>query len=174
MTDIELGWLTGLIDGEGCVTVTRMFLRHPQPLIQITNTDTALMEKAAYLLGELCGKKPAIHPQNMRGKYGYRPVYYLAVRNHAGVSRILTALAPYLIAKKAQAERILEYVTARLATPRKSRRGVKGGQDRPYTAEELELLKTVHSMNSYSHRRELWGFHPNSQEKGEGELQTAR
>lgn len=161
MTDFELGWLAGLMDGEGCITMTRNNGKNLMPMVQVTNTNLDLMEKAKEIMELLAGREINIHSQNMRGKRGYRNCYYIAVRNQLGVSRILTALLPHLVAKKVQAELVLEFVNSRIATPRRSRFGARGGQHRPYSDYELELLEQVQHLNKYSHRREQWGSHPN-------------
>src|SRR5690242_7481128 len=50
----ELGWLVGLIDGEGCFTLTRKTGSKGTPAyfptIQITNTNFALIRKADRIL----------------------------------------------------------------------------------------------------------------------------
>lgn len=49
MTPTELGWLAGLIEGEGCVVVTKHALR-----LSIEMTDLDVLQKAASLIGPTC------------------------------------------------------------------------------------------------------------------------
>ncbi|MGD9643968.1 MAG: LAGLIDADG family homing endonuclease [Elusimicrobiales bacterium] len=164
MTDVELGWLAGLIDGEGCITLTRAHQRDSiRPILQITNTSLPLLEKAQRLIEELSGKRPNIKIQSNRGKFGYRTCYIIQIRRHATIASVLRALTPHMVAKREQTELVLAFVESRMSAPRRVMRGRRGGYYKQWYSEvELELLERVHRLNSYSHRRERWGLHPTS------------
>jgi len=56
LTEFEKGWVTGLIDGEGCLTY------NPAPRIIITNTNLFIILKLQSLLGgTLTTSQNAIH-----------------------------------------------------------------------------------------------------------------
>src|ERR1035437_9073884 len=60
VTDFEVGWLAGIIDGEGTIAFSVYPLRHNgkilqdvrvKPQIIVTNTDKCLIEKVADIFG---------------------------------------------------------------------------------------------------------------------------
>jgi len=53
MTDFELGWLVGLLEGEGCFGLTgyRSGENKTTPIIQLAMTDLDVVRRAAAILG---------------------------------------------------------------------------------------------------------------------------
>jgi len=53
----DLGWLGGIIDGEGCVTLGRQKRRHNrfqyEPKVDIANTDVRIINKAREIMAQL-------------------------------------------------------------------------------------------------------------------------
>lgn len=111
VTDIDLGWFAGIVDGEGCITIINP--KHHEgktavytPLIIIGSTSVELIEKVARIGCELTGSRANIsHRVNHKG---FKDQYDWQV-----VSRMAASLAekllPHLTAKLEQAKLLTDY-----------------------------------------------------------------
>lgn len=128
VTDIELGWLAGVIDGEGTIAFSVYPLRYNgkilqdlrvKPQIIVTNTDKDLVEKVAYIFGRSSiGVHFQTRTQHGRSFVGNKPTKYrpLHVANVSGFKRARKAIelvGQHLVSKKRKAELVLRYVVQR-------------------------------------------------------------
>jgi len=128
VTDIELGWLAGVIDGEGTVAFSPYPLRRNGKIIQelrikpqiiVTNTDKTLIEKVADIFGR---SHVGVHFQT-RTQHGrsfdgnkptkYRPLHVANVSGFMRAKRALELVGQHLVSKKAKAEMVLRYIVQR-------------------------------------------------------------
>ena len=88
VSDLDLGWLAGLFDGEGCITRAGGKYGHPE--LTITNTDSKLIEKAQRVLDalEIDSSITTIAAQ----KVHYKVRYSLRVNSSAGIQRFFTVV----------------------------------------------------------------------------------
>src|SRR5260221_9513173 len=117
LTDGELGWIAGIIDGEGCIDVGK---RTPPTykgrtqwrcILRVVNTDPRII----FRLEELCGgavQKPRLL------RPGTRPAYEWTLGAQPA-ALLLTELLPFLVGKRDQAEIAIRFA----ATLIYSRRG---------------------------------------------------
>lgn len=105
MTETELAYLAGIVDGEGYIGIKTTPARGDRVTtgfharIQVRMTD----EPAIALLSQLGGSYYRENPHAERGK----PLYCWQVSDRLA-EQALTALLPYLRVKKQQAETVLE------------------------------------------------------------------
>lgn len=101
MTECELAYTAGIVDGEGTVALTpwtRSFL----PFVQVTNTDKRVIDwLSARFGGKLYIWDRAQHPIH-KTRYNLR-----WVGKHA--TSLITQLRPYLVLKGEQADLIVRY-----------------------------------------------------------------
>ena len=147
MKAVKLAWLAGIFDGEGTITTTK---NHgtTRPLLQVTNTNQALLTEVQTLLADLI-KRPVRACLQKRGKLSVKPCYYLYVTKQSEVKTVLTSLLPYLVGKREQAVLLLEYVTIRLA-----RREAAPFQSAPYNQREDVLSAKIKEISRYEGNRE--------------------
>ena len=98
VSEMEIGWLSGIIEGEGsiCLTVFKRADRLQQirvtPKIIITNTDVNIINKCEDILRRLHVGKWIHHtkPNNIKKAKqlaaGYKPITYIEI---VGVKRVL-------------------------------------------------------------------------------------
>ena len=130
MDDFELGWLTGLIDGEGSFTLrihvrkTKTAGERPRfsPQMTITNTDEAFINRACGILHEL---GIGFYRQK-RQKGGKNKVQY-EVMIYANGLRMLLPKIVNRLGKKREAELMLEACALTKANHRRKRNGNHGG-----------------------------------------------
>lgn len=115
-TEAELGWLAGIIDGEGTITIQRRMRKNKypeyEPRICITNTDTDIIFKCDELFRKL-GISP-YHQVPNDGKHNKLPIYEIRITRLAYIKILLDYMVSYLVGKKSQAKLVLQHVNSRL------------------------------------------------------------
>jgi hypothetical protein len=149
--DAQLGWLGGVIDGEGSITVlvtdrsgSKRNTFQISPRVIIANTNAALLDAATRIIKEsdlAVYRYDAVVTERTRHQ-----LYHLVVLGWKRVSRFLDVVAPYLVAKRGQAELLRELCQSRL------NRGMAAGKNLPYTAREMEIVHLLHKANGTPQR----------------------
>ena len=139
--DVEIGWLAGLIDGEGSITMSRRSDSHAFHVwLAITNTNVPLLERAMDIIRRMGAEKVYLHNNDNRhlktGAAQKRPCYRIYVGTLPGITTILNVVLPQLTAKRMQAELVLEYSAGRSAAARKRA-----------NARDAEIAKTISDLN---------------------------
>ncbi len=166
-TDAELGWLAGIIDGEGWLgmsvetehwyRVDKHTRQHSVKVeIKVTNCDPAIVYRTAEILLKL-GVNPYIRQQGGTLKPNHAQPYEVSIKRMAPVQHVLTAVRPNLVGTKAKrADIIQEFILLRQSNPgvpnpayadgQKGRRGPR--TIRPYTSQEIALVEQCRALQS--------------------------
>lgn len=164
-TDIELGWLAGIIDGEGWIGfavcrdkrggATSQRMRWSARVeVRVNNCDPAIVERCAAIF-KLLGVNPYV--RGGRASSTRRMVYECACKHMTGVEKILLPIREHLTGiKKQRAEYMLRFIVLRRENPghpnpayEMNSRGRKGPRSlRPYTEEELQLIEACRAIQS--------------------------
>lgn len=101
LSDLELGYIAGIIDGEGCISInkqhhktTRVGLFSRTLTLEVQNTNLSLLEWIQERLGGNIRVMPVV---------GNRKIAYRISWSAANASNILKIILKYLIVKKQQA-----------------------------------------------------------------------
>lgn len=116
LIESELGWLAGLWDGEGSITMFKHYeqgrRRQYIPVVCMTNTNPEIISHAIQLL-DRSGIR--LRVAILRKSDGVNSeCYQILTTKQSVVKEFLEMLMPYLIGKKAQAELLLRFVSSRL------------------------------------------------------------
>ena len=142
LTEGELGYIAGLVDGEGTITITS----HAQdkrtrpnqfflcPSVSIVSTRTEPLEW-------IKSKIPQVGLYRTQRRGTRRDKYSIYVGGYF-VSPILEAMKPYLHIKQKHAGLVIKYVNSRLDHPRAD-----------YTKDELKIWKKVEELNKKGGKR---------------------
>jgi hypothetical protein len=143
-TDVELGFLAGLVEGEGTVGITKCGTRLYPYVYILANTDMTLIdhthtivERAGFLASKLL-----VHSQSEKAK-GRRPVATISMHGFQPSLAILRALTPYLVGKRRRAELVMEFCETRIGLWETGAHG----QRTPYTEREWEIAREVRTLN---------------------------
>jgi hypothetical protein len=117
VTDFDLGWFAGIVDGEGCITIINPGHQRKKtavytPLIVVGSTSVELIEKVARIGRELTGSGANISHRS--SKQGFKDQYDWQVVSRMAAS-LSEKLLPHLTAKLEQAKILANYYL----TPRK-------------------------------------------------------
>lgn len=125
-SDLELAWAAGLLDGEGCISLT---LRQPRGksvnpsyilILKVTMCDKATVERmySIFKVGTL---------QNQSKQKAHYSVSYTWFCNAEAASLVIPQVRPWLFTKAKEADLAMEFLSLELA----NRGGNGGGQPMP-------------------------------------------
>ncbi|HZN10903.1 MAG TPA: hypothetical protein VFC61_04445 [Blastocatellia bacterium] len=140
--EVDLAWLAGIIDGEGCFSiysVTRKDASDPSPSanLTITNSNCLLLGRCREILDDLNIKYLYHDPKN--GCQLGRRVMRIRVKNYSSMRRLIEMILPFLVGKADQARVMLDFVS--LA----GQRGKLSLQDR------AKLMDRIRELNRHGH-----------------------
>lgn len=132
LTDFDLGYLSGLVDGEGCIGVScKKGLRYTS-VLQIGNNDEGALEWCRE-----CLQMGTTYPVKRKGKH--KQGYTFEVYRLNELVTLLEFIAPHLKIKQRQAMLVLEFVKSRLAKLRENCRASYSEREK-HIYQELLLL----------------------------------
>lgn len=111
MTDLELGWLTGIVEGEGCFILSKYKVKsgqsHAALYLRVTSTDLDILERLVNLTSSGIITGP-IQPYVQHGQR--TPWFRWDVYKKKEVARLLLAIYPALGDRRRR--RLAEALTA--------------------------------------------------------------
>ena len=150
LTLAEIGWLAGIIDGEGSFYMYPTFAEGKKQKYRrfavgfgVSNTDEGLILKVA----ELCDKIDSkLRIKEYKSKSVKKKKYWKAeTQTMAKVRRIIKVTLPYLTCKQVRAKLLLRFIDSRLANWK--RYGAAKGRRCHYTEEEICLAEEIVRLN---------------------------
>lgn len=120
MDDISLGWVAGILDGEGSITMNKHY-EWRRPGLSVSSTDYSIVERLQVLLGG------SISPVKLHGKM-LKPQWHWRLNGAIQVLEVLRGVVEHLYCpkKKKRAAWLLEHYTA--LTPRNGKYTEEGRQ----------------------------------------------
>lgn len=114
----EIGYLAGIIDGEGTVRLQKCKQRangdwHFVARVQVANSDLGLLEWLSSIGGFVCEHRST-------NVLKTRPHFHWEVSRTLEVRELLEVTFPYLRIKKQRAEEVLNHIYAQLSMMRKA------------------------------------------------------
>ena len=139
MQDVELAWLAGIIDGEGCLTLfhrtnkssSGQTITSVSANLTITNSSYALVNECRRILDGLGVKYSYLTPRNSAA----RPIRRLQVKNYASLMTLLEAIEPYSVGKREQVLLMKDFASKAAA-----RKGFRGTVERRDYATKMREL----------------------------------
>lgn len=114
VTDFEFGWLSGIIDGEGCFTMSKGSRGSYNVGFKLVNTNLEIISKFCEILRKL---RIEYHIYDAHRSGNQRPAKRVEINGPEKLRKALEILLPYLMAKKEQAILLSEYLQTKLNTP---------------------------------------------------------
>lgn len=129
ISDTDLGWLAGMIDGEGSIAFS-VYARDEsrpewirvKPQVLVTGTEKPVIERVVDLMRQI-GVGAHFQTRGQRDPRGfnvgasrYKPLHVATAAGFKRTSALLRVITPHLVSMKRQkAEMVLEYIDGRLA-----------------------------------------------------------
>lgn len=154
VTDVEIGWLVGIWDGEGTIAAVKVASgAHWGIQSSMTNTDFAVIERVADILkrlqiGHFVTKSRSDFPMFHRERKS------VVIAGHKRNATFLPTVVPHLTGEKQVKGRLaLCYITSRMNKPGGGRQ--RGGVPLDEREEEIINLLRNFKGNPNEHTREL-------------------
>ena len=119
VSETDIAWLAGIIDGEGCFSVKSPIIRKTgrrasqrtsyQVWLVLCNTSKAMVDRAAAILAAAGVQFQPIR-KVWKGQKATRWQYWLSVARKHDLLRATLLLVPHLTAKKAEAEIVIWFL----------------------------------------------------------------
>lgn len=140
LSEANLGYIAGLFDGEGCITIyydkSRVTYGKLNPMFRISNTYRSVLDEIKTLTG--FGKIDNGRITGIPSKYGIKkPVYTFKVYRLYEMLGLIKILLPYLRIKRKQAEIFIEFINIQLSKTTVVDRDKKTGRFIKITYDEL-------------------------------------
>ena len=139
LTEFELGYICGFIDGEGTITIFKRGKRSGtfRPTIHIANTNLEVLEwiRRILNLGYIYG---AVKKVGKRQK----TVWCLYIMAQAEIYALLKRVTPHLILKKRQAELVKQFLEIRMQSRQSMHR-----LNPPFSEREFEIQEEIKNLN---------------------------
>lgn len=140
LDEIALAYFAGLVDGEGTITIIRTGQivadggRSLRPQVEVTNTNPVIVQHVIDTFYKM-GAKPYIDTR--ASKNNWKAAYKIVAYGLNKSKKVLTCVMPYLLAKKAQAELVLEFIESRNSQPYNCH----------YTDRDLNIYRQIRTLN---------------------------
>lgn len=154
-TEYELGWIAGIVDGEGWLGFTvftdprRINGTQVKCELRIVNTDPEIIAKSEKIFRKM-GINPYLRIRMQNGIN--RPIHECATKNMTNLMKILPTIEPYLVGnKKHRARLIMEFINLRKKNDGLDNPNYTGmGQRKifPYTERELSLVEQCRALQA--------------------------
>ena len=135
---VDLAYLAGIIDGEGCITFIKHKHEHNsrgyiyEPKLEITNTNEDLINRCLKCMPKQATK---VYQDDKRKDY-YKRCWSIRLQQYDSLLSFLKQIQPYLVAKQKQADMMIQYLESKI-----TRRYGK------YTAKDIELAESIRKLN---------------------------
>ena len=108
--DTDYAYIAGIIDGEGSITFSRnrSGKHNPTPMIYLCNSSTSMMMKIVMLFRD-AGIEYNYYTRNSN-HIRYKEVHTFRVSKATSLIILIKGIAPYLVAKRQQAELMLQSI----------------------------------------------------------------
>lgn len=104
---VNIAWLSGAFDADGTVSIRDTVNRTPSPYMDWSNSDDSFIQKCVEIIQSL-GINPYISEQKLNKKW--KKIYRVRIHKQEQVKKLLTLMLPYLTAKKARSQILLNYL----------------------------------------------------------------
>lgn len=147
VTKEEIGWLAGIIDGEGTVGMyyqNKKKYHTINPSIEIVNTDPSILNKIMFILVRLdCTPYIQTKKHNVKLNPNWKLSYNLKIQKQIKLRRLIPIILPYLTGiKKYKADLILQFLLSRM------NKGKPSNKD--YTEYEHKLIDEFRNLRDYT------------------------
>jgi hypothetical protein len=126
VSDIQIGWLCGLIDGEGTLTLRWSAVRGKRylaPFLQIANGDIATLDKCVEILSAIGVGHNVRWIDPAASRLTKRTYWTILVVGMKRLERLLPLIMPYLVTKQRQGHLVWEFIRERMSKNQRTEYG---------------------------------------------------
>jgi len=147
---LNIGWLAGILDGEGSITLLKAYKRKTEwyvPHIRISNTDPNIIDRVVDILKSL--EVGFYRYEQPPKKSNYKPLQHIVITGMKRVKKFLDLIGEYLVGKKSQAIVVRAFINYR-----SDKHGGNCTQY-PYGEEERAYVQLCRQLKETAHLRDF-------------------
>jgi hypothetical protein len=138
--ETRLAYLAGIIDGEGCIGLSRGSINKSgyyriSSFINIANTDPRLILECVNILKDI-GVNCNITQNSRKSLNVLKPVWVIKIGGHKRIIKVLDNIEKYLVSKKDQSLLMRKFISQRF----------NGGLTNPYTDLDNQVVEEMHIL----------------------------
>ena len=148
--DNKLAWLAGIWDGEGSFVIEKNGKNFLSGRISLTNSSTEMISEVTKIFdsfeisGHLWLEDKKINK--------HKKCYHLTINKIIDVKKATELMLPFLIAKRAQAEILIRFLSSRMKYKKipirnKTNGRIEGIEKIGYSEEEISLYEQLKALN---------------------------
>lgn len=155
VSHIDIGWLAGILDGEGCIELHK-HLNRLIPRVSIVNTDFAIVERYVNVLHSLNIGCHVEHTQSRKYNVNAQDRKMVVTSGFKRCRALIEFVEPHLTgSKRYRAMSVLSFIYSRLMKPGGGRGGNRSNGEGDYDLRELYLIERVRNdfkgnLNEYT------------------------
>ena len=141
-SELELNWLDGIIEGEGCFWMGQKKGTRQRFSVSfdVCNTDLLIIQKCSKIMSEIIGKECKI----INHKNRFKGIYRVWIYNFPNIGKFIKIILPYMVGiKKLQAQIILQFIE------RRNRLNKLYKRPPAYTSEDMKYLAAFKATREY-------------------------
>lgn len=132
ISQLELGWFVGIIDGEGSISIRKQGQTFT-PTIKMSNTSKKLIDKYCELLDKM---EVSYHCYGRQKEGDRKYQWEVSVNGRPRVLKLLLLIVDSLVSKQQQANKVLEWIESRGLDLRGK-----------YTENQLKIISDIRILN---------------------------
>lgn len=141
ITDVQVSWLAGFVDGEGSLLIPMEKNGTLKTIFSVGNTHRISIERVKEIVSEIVGRQIRYYTIHATAK-NHQPLFTIRLSKKSEVLAVVKSLLPFLVTKIEQAKLMAQYIESNPAT-----RG-QGGLGRPVVLEEhFEMARKMRHLN---------------------------
>ena len=122
-SETDIAWLAGIMDGEGTIALYSRPGTHREYMYAhfgFAGTDMRIVQRGRDILKGICGDESAVRlhaKPRSKANPKWKDAMEVRLEKQQPLHAAMTALTPYLVGKKQNAEIVLEWLSSRLSRP---------------------------------------------------------
>ena len=133
---LDVNYIAGFLDGEGCFTIIKTARQRAHPVIEVANTDILVMQLLYHTL-ESWGIHCYLYKRLGR-RENQQDSWELRINNMDDIHTICVILKDKLVTKQQQAAILAEFTGLRM---------IEGRQGNVFTERQKELRRNIQELN---------------------------
>lgn len=132
ISQLELGWFVGIIDGEGTISIRKQGKTYT-PTIKMSNTSKKLIDKFCDLLDKM---EVSYHCYGGQREGNRKYKWEVSVTGRPRVLKLLSLIVDSLVSKQRQAEKVMLWIESRGLDLRGK-----------YTENQMKIISDIRFLN---------------------------
>lgn len=135
--EANIGWLAGILDGEGSIAFSRRGGANLQPYVWVKSTCPFMIERISNIFSAM--KVKFTYTTEEYENENWKPAIKIRIGGVDGIEAVLKTCLPYLTTKRDEANAMLSYISWRKTLPKHTSNS--NHREAIFTMQELTMME---------------------------------